>query len=288
MLKPFAERYDATQASILTILDLAGEQRERIHALRAQAQAQARAARERDLHWVIDYQRPSYLEFLGYEAQFTPSVLGNYQRLSYDRSRPWVRPIPFYGRCLADVKVTSPRAYILPRQWRAVADRLRWNGVVMTPLKADATFAGRTYHLTAAPLRAQAYEGHLFHDTVQLRSDVGPVTGQTGDYYIELDQPACRYLTEALEPESHDSFFRWGFFDSILEKKEHYSDYLFEDIAVKMLANEPDLRQKFDAWIAQNPHLRSSQQAVLDFIYTNGQAYAEPSWKTYPVKLIDG
>ena len=288
MLKPFAERYAATHASILTILDLAGEQRERIHALRAQAQAQARAAGERDLHWVIDYQRPSYLEFLGYEAQFTPSVLGNYQRLSYDRSRPWVRPIPFYGRCIADVKVTSPRAYVLPRQWREVADRLRWNGVVMTPLKADSTFLGRTYHITAAPLRAQAYEGHLFHDTVQLRSDIGPVTAQTGDYYIELDQPACRYLTEALEPESHDSFFRWGFFDSILEKKEHYSDYLFEDIAPKMLANEPELRQKFDAWITQNPHLRSNQQAVLDFIYTHGQAHAEPSWNTYPVKLIDG
>ena len=288
MLKSFAVRYDATQASILTILDLASEQKERIFVLRAQAQAQARAARERDIHWTIDYQRPTYLEFLGYEAQFTPSKLGNYQRLSYDRSRPWARPIPFYGRCVADVKVVSPKAYVLPRQWREVADRLRWNGVVMTPLKTDSTFTGRTYHITDAPLRPQAYEGHLFHDAVQLRSIAGPVTAQSGDYYIELDQPACRYLVEALEPEAHDSFFRWGFFDSILERKEHYSDYLFEDLAEQMLAKEPELRRKFDDWMIQNPHLRSSQSAVLDFIYTHGQAYAEPSWRSYPVKLIDG
>ena len=123
---------------------------------------------------------------------------------------------------------------------------------------------------------------------MQLKSVAGPVTAQTGDYYIELDQPACRYLVEALEPEAHDSFFRWGFFDSILERKEHYSDYLFEDLAEQMLAKEPELRRKFDAWMIQNPHLRSSQSAVLDFIYTHGQAYAEPSWRTYPVKLIDG
>jgi hypothetical protein len=288
MLKTFAVRYDSTRATILTILDLSSEQRERIISLRAQAQADARATQERDIHWEIDYQRPSYLEFLGYEAQFKPSLLGNYQRLSYDRSRPWARKIPFYGRCIADVKVRSPRAYLLPRQWRAVVERLRWNGVELKPLSIDTTFTGRTYHVTAAPLRSQAYEGHLFHDVIQLKSIDETFTAQAGDYYIELDQPACRYIAEALEPASHDSFFRWGFFDSILERKEHYSDYLFEDIALEMLAKEPALRKQFDTWLADNPQLRSNQQAVLDFIYAHGKAHAEPSWKTYPARLIDG
>ena len=249
MLKPYAVCYQVTMASILTILDLASEQRERILTLRAQARAEARAARDRAIHWAIDYQRPSHLEFLGYEAEFTPSVLGNYQRLSYNRSRPWVRPIPFYGRCLVDVRVVAPKAYLLPRQWRAVADRLRWNGVVLTALTADSTFTGRTYHITAAPLRPKAFEGRLLHDEVRIRSVAGPFTARAGDYRIDLDQPAARYLAEALEPESHDSYFRWGFFDSILEKKETYSDYLFEDIAVKMLNDEPDLRRQFDSWL---------------------------------------
>jgi hypothetical protein len=288
MLKPFAQRYLATMATLLTILDLAKEQSERILAVRAQAQQAARTARERAIHWAIDYQRPSHLEFLGYEAQFSPSTLGNYQRLSYDRSRPWVRPIPFYGRCLTDVRIVAPRAYLLPRQWRAVAERLRWNGVVLTPLETDTTFTGRTYRITAAPLRPQSYEGRPFHDVVQVRSVVGSIAARAGDYRIDIDQPASRFLTEALEPEAHDSYFRWGFFDSILEKKEFYSDYLFEDIAVKMLADEPDLRRQFDAWLAQNPQLRGNQKAVLDFIFEHGQAYAEPGWKTYPVGLIDG
>ena len=155
-------------------------------------------------------------------------------------------------------------------------------------LTADRTFTGRTYHITAAPLRPKAFEGRLLHDEVRIRSVAGTFTARAGDYRIDLDQPACRYLAEALEPESHDSYFRWGFFDSILEKKETYSDYLFEDIAVKMLNDEPELRRQFDAWFNKNPHLRSNQKAVLDFIFENGQAYAEPVWNTYPIRLIDG
>lgn len=287
MLKPFAERYQATLASIMTILGIAIEQRERILTLRVQARAQARAAKERDIHWVIDYQHPSSVEFLGYEARFAPSVLGNYHRLSYDRSRPWSRPIPFYGRCVTDVRVTAPRAYVLPRQWRSVAERLRWNGVVLSPLKGDCTFQGRTYHIESAPIRSQAFEGHLLHDSVRVRADEGAFKARAGDFRIDLDQPASRYITEVLEPEAPDSFFRWGFFDSILERKEQYSDYLFEDIAVTMLEDEPDLRQKFEVWKKLNPHLLCSQKAVLDFIFAHGKAHAEPSFNVYPVGLVD-
>jgi hypothetical protein len=60
-----------------------------------------------------------------------------------------------------------------------------------------------------------------------------------GDYLIDLNQPQARYVMETLEPQAHDSFFRWGFFNSVLEKKEAYSDYVFEDTAAEILRDEP-------------------------------------------------
>jgi hypothetical protein len=36
---------------------------------------------------------------------------------------------------------------------------------------------------------------------------------------------------ETLEPEAVDSFFNWNFFDTMLQQKEGYSDYIFEDLA---------------------------------------------------------
>ena len=50
---------------------------------------------------------------------------------------------------------------------------------------------------------------------------------------------AARYLVETLEPQATDSFFAWGFFDSILQQKEHYSDYVFEDVAADFLTKNP-------------------------------------------------
>jgi hypothetical protein len=90
-----------------------------------------------------------------------------------------------------------------------------------------------------------------------------------------------------LEPLGHDSFFRWGFFNSVLEKKEAYSDYVFEDEAEKLLAEEPELAAKFADWKQANPALLQDQGAVLDFIFANCARYREPEWRRYPVFMID-
>jgi hypothetical protein len=103
---------------------------------------------------------------------------------------------------------------------------------------------------------------------------------------VPLDQDKARYAVETLEPQAHDSFFRWGFFNSILEKKEHFSDYVFEDMALQLLKEEPALRARFEQWKAANPQLLSDQQQVLGFIFENCARYAEPQWRRYPVLSI--
>jgi hypothetical protein len=60
----------------------------------------------------------------------------------------------------------------------------------------------------------------MYHDDVQLEARTGSFTVQPGDYFIPLKQANARYAVETLEPQGHDSFFRWGFFNSVLEKKE--------------------------------------------------------------------
>ena len=103
---------------------------------------------------------------------------------------------------------------------------------------------------------------------------------------MPLDQDNARYAVETLEPQGHDSFFRWGFFNSVLEKKEFISDYVFEDLAADILAAEPDTKAKFDAWKAANPALVKDKDAVLHFIFHNCQRQREPEWRRYPVLSI--
>ena len=109
------------------------------------------------------------------------------------------------------------------------------------------------------------------------------VHARAGDVWVPLDQPKARYIVETLEPAAHDSFFRWGFFNSVLEKKEAFSAYVFEDTAREMLEAEPALKAGFEAWKQRNPDKLGDPQAVLGYIFAHGRRHAEPGWRRYPV-----
>jgi hypothetical protein len=287
MLKPFADRYHSMRALVETALDFTVANGERIVQLRRAARDSGRTRREWPIHWAMDEDNPSSFRFRGYEARYKPSVLGDYQRLWYDRSAPYEKEIPYYNRFPADIVVYAPRAYVVPQQWREVIERLQWNGVRMERVESERVQEVACYHVRSVTSRPNAYEGHMFHDNVQLERGCASITLRAGDHIVWLDQDNARYAVEMLEPLGHDSFFRWGFFNSVLEKKEAYSDYVFEDEAEKLLRDEPELAAKFAEWKAASPTLLKDQGAVLDFIFANCARYREPEWRRYPVFMID-
>lgn len=287
MLKPFADRYASMRTLVETALDFTVAHGERIVALRRAAKAHGRIRREWPIHWAMDEANPSSFRFKGYAAKYKASRLGDYQRLYYDRSAPFERDIAYYNRFPADITVPAPRAYVVPQQWREAIERLQWNGVKLERVDAERQQEVSVYRIASVSSRARAYEGHMFHDDVQLERGRETVTIRAGDYLVPLDQDNARYAVETLEPQAHDSFFRWGFFNSVLEKKEAYSDYVFEDEAERLLAAEPELAAKFDAWKAANPDLLKDQGAVLDFIFAHCARWREPEWNRYPVFMID-
>lgn len=286
MLKPFADRYASMRALVETVLELTVRNAADIQRLRQRARAAASAHREVAVSWKADRDQPSHFLFRGYQAVYRPSQIGSYTRLSYDRHQPWEKEIPYFNRFVADITVQQPQAYLLPQAWRHVIQRLQWNGVQMERLENSRTIQAEVYRIQSVQSRSGAYEGHLFHDQIQLTASSEAVLAEAGDYLIRLDQPQARYVIETLEPQAHDSFFRWGFFNSVLEKKEHYSDYVFEDTAAEILRDEPDTRAAFEQWKQDNPALLTRQDAVLDFIFAHCQRFREPEWLRYPVFRI--
>ncbi len=283
MLKPFADRYASMRALVETVLDFTIANAGKIQALRASEKSSASEKTEWPVLWKADHGKPSAFRFRGYKAVYSPSKIGNYTRLSYDRSQPWEKDIAYYDHFVEDVVIATPKAYLIPQGWREVIERLQWNGVDMQRLAEDREFNAQTYRIKHVSSRATAYEGHMFHDGMELTTQTETIHARAGDYLLPLNQANARYAVETLEPLAHDSFFRWGFFNSVLEKKEAYSDYVFEDSAYEMLQEEPELKTKFEQWKRENPELLSDQTAVLDFIFANGKRFNEPEWRRYPV-----
>jgi len=287
MLKPFRDRYESMRALVDVALAFTVQNAPRIQALRRAAKDAGRTQAEWPVRWKMDEANPSSFRFKGYEAKYKKSVLGDYTRLYYDRSSVWERDIAYYNRFPVDASVPAPQAYVVPQQWREAIERLEWNGVRMERIDADRMQQVAYYHIDSVTSRPTAYEGHMFHDDVVLERRHASVQLRAGDYLVPLDQDNARYAVETLEPLAHDSFFRWGFFNSVLEKKEAYSEYVFEDEAERLLAQEPALAAKFEQWKTENPGLLTNQEAVLDFIFANCARYREPEWRRYPVFMIE-
>lgn len=288
MLKPFAERVAAMRTLIEVVLDFSVANARAIRQLRDASRAHAAQRTHWPVRWRNDHERPARLRFQGYAAVYAPSRLGNYQRLTYDRGQPWEKDIIHFDRCVEECVVAAPRAYLVPQAWREVIERLEWNGVELQRLDADRRFdAARVYRVVEVGTRPAAFEGHMFHDSVLLSTHSEAVDARAGDVLVPLDQPRARYVVETLEPEAHDSFFRWGFFNSVLERKQgSVAAYVFEDTAMQMLADEPQLRQAFEEWKAAHPEKLSDPQAVLWFLFTHGRRHAEPEWRRYPVAAL--
>ncbi|WP_254244169.1 M14 family metallopeptidase [Hymenobacter sp. BRD128] len=285
MLKPFGPRVQATYDLLTTYLETVASQAPALLAARAEADRALAAQTQFPLAWALDEQPSGTLQFRGYEAGHKASGVSGQPRLYYDRARPYVRPVKFYNNAHATVVVQAPDAYLIPAEWTEILDNLRRNGIVLRELPQPLTGAAETYTIEDYKTTPRPYEGHYLHSQVKLATrPPATATLPAGAYLAVLAEqgPAKRYLVEALEPQATDSFFTWGFFDSILQQKEHYSDYVFEDLAADYLAQNPAVRQQLDAAKAADPALAASGPAQLEWVYQHSP-YVEAGYRRYPV-----
>ena len=76
--------------------------------------------------------------------------------------------------------------------------------------------------------------------------------------------------------------FNWNFFDAILQQKEYFSAYVFEDTAAKLLKDDAKLKAAFVKKKEEDKAFAESGEAQLDWIYRQS-VYYEKSHLQYPV-----
>ena len=283
MLKTFAPRVHATYDLLKTMLETVGQQSAAIAMARAAAAAAMAAQATFPLAWALDESQHETVQFRGYEGRTKPSEVSGQPRLYYDRAAPYTRSVNYFNTYKPTATAARPMAYIIPQAWGEVLDILRRNGVKLEQLANDVTVPVEVYYLEDYKTSPRAYEGHYLHSQVQVRPTAETVTFHRGDYVCYLNSTApVRYLVETLEPQATDSFFAWGFFDSVLQQKEHFSDYVFEDVAADLLRRDPSLKQRLEKLKQQNPAFSSNGAAQLEWVYLNSP-YHEAGYNRYPV-----
>lgn len=287
MLKPYKVRVEQTYELMLSMLDFTEERSVDIKTVRENAAEEVLSKDTYPISFELNpKKKPSSLQFKGYEGEMIDSKVTSGKRLFYDRTKPFLEPVDYYNEYRAKQEVTIPKAYVLKQGWHKVVDRLKTNQVEFIQFEKDTTMVVETYHIDDYKTRRSAYEGHYLHYNTKVKVDSVSVTFSKGDLYIPTHQKGVRYIIETLEPEATDSFFNWNFFDTILQQKEGYSAYVFEDVAEQFLKDNPDVKKEFEDKLATDEKFAKNPRAQLNYIYKKSQHYEKahmlvPIFKAY-------
>ncbi|MCP9750983.1 M14 family metallopeptidase [Ferruginibacter sp. HRS2-29] len=287
MLKPYKERVQSTYDLMVTFIQQASLHATELLDARTKARNELKAQTIFPLKWKADTSTFRQVIFKGYERDSSLSEATGLMKMFYSHSKPYTREIKYFDHFTGMDSINAPTTFIIPQGWHEVIERLKNNGVEMSYVQQPATYEVSSYHIDSYKSMAFPYEKH--HRNYNVKATVlpkKPVQFQPGDVIIRLDQPARRYLMEMLTPTGDDSFFAWNFFDAILQQKEGYSDYRWEDIAAQVLKNDSLLQQKLAEKKAADPAFAKDSEAILDFIYRNSPYY-EKAHLQYPVYWIE-
>lgn len=282
MLKDYHLRVDATYKLLEQYIHITQRDAKIIGENKRKADEAVAAQKIFPLEWKLNQAEYTDLRFKGYEAGKKASAVSGADRLFYDRSKPYTRNIKEWNRFEPAVTVEKPIAYIIPKAWDRVIELLKLNNVKLKQLKADTRITVESYYIADFKTTTRPYEGHYLHSGLKVEPVLQDLQYYAGDYVVYLNQPTNRYIVETLEPQATDSFFNWNFFDSILDRKEHFSAYVFEDTAAELLKKNPKLKAALETKKATDSTFAKNPAAQLDFVYKNSDYY-EKTHNRYPI-----
>ena len=289
MLKPYKDRVTGTYELMKSMIKITEKDGAKMQALRKAKDSLYRSGaltgQAYTLQFEIDSSKTSTLNFLGYEGEQKTSTVTGMPRLKYDRNKPFEKEVTYYNYMKPAGDVTIPAAYVIPQGWHHVMERLKENEIDFERFQKDSTLTAEVYHIADYKTRNQAYEGHYLHYNTEVETSTQEIEVRKGDYLVKTNQSGLRYIMEMLEPSGVDSFFNWNYFDTILQQKEHFSPYVWEDRAQELLDADPEMKEAFENLKENDTRFAQNWYMQLEWIYEHSNNY-EKAYLRYPIFRI--
>jgi hypothetical protein len=285
MLKPFPKRVESTYQFLFSLVEYTGTNYQKIGELRKEANRSVTEQKQFPIAWNLDTLKWDTFNFKGYEAKYKPSSISGQPRLYYDESSPYTKSIKNYDFYTPVITIEKPVKYIIPQGWKEVIERFEINKVKMKRLASDTMLTVESYYIEDYKTIKNPYEGHYLHYDVKVKKENQQIQYYKGDYIVETNQACNRFIVETLEPQATDSYFCWNFFDAILQQKEGFSDYVFEEKAEEILKQNSEIKKEFDLRKQQDTAFSKNSLEQLKFIHQRSK-FKEKLQMRYPVGTI--
>ncbi len=286
IFKSFQDRVESCRDFMHCLLQYTSDHSAEIADYIDQADQYLKKQNEFVLQWKIDSSKYDMISFNGFEASYPPSKLTGQPLLHYNREKPYTKKIKYYDYYNPVYTVKAPEYYIVPQAWKEAVKRLAWNKADMKRLSADVSVEAEMYYIDEYKTSDEPYNGHYLHNNVTVKPTVINVNFSKGDYVVSVKGRESDYIIQALEPEAPDSYFAWNMFDEILQSREYFSPFIFEDRAMQILDTTPGLKEKLKEQIELDSTLQKDTYRQMQFIYRNSP-YFEKTYMRYPVARIN-
>ncbi|MBI9069404.1 MAG: hypothetical protein JEZ09_19050 [Salinivirgaceae bacterium] len=285
IFKPFEDRVNSCIDFMHCLLEYTHDNADKIKEIREAATNELKEQNDFVLKWKIDSSKYEMINFQGYEATYPPSKLTGEPLLYYDRNKLFTKDVKYFNHFNSTLTKKAPEYFIIPQAWKEVISRLKRNDVKMDKLKEDISLEVDMYYIDNYKTFETPYNGHYRHYDISTSTKTMKVNFYKGDYVVPVKGKEKYYIMYALEPEADESFFAWNLFDEILQSREYFSPFVFEEKAVAMLDTIPGLKDKLMEAIAKDASMAKSAYKQMLFIYQNSP-YFEVTFKRYPVGRI--
>ncbi len=283
MLKPFPERVQASLAFMEHLFKWTYDNKKKIEATREKAFEYF----EKQAYFKFNYklsEKPDSILFLGYEHDFPIDQTTGLKRLRYDRTKPYSRNIPHFAHYFPMDSIKIPEYYVVGAQEKGVIERLKVNKINFSVISKETTSYLSTLVVKDYKSLSKPYEGHFKHSAIEIKSSPQNIKLKPGDILIPSKQKGGNFVHSVLQPLAEDSYLSWNFFDSYLQQKEYFSNYVFIEQIAAILKGNPDLKKEYEDKKATDEKFRSSEWDQLYFIYSRSP-YFEQTFMRLPIYL---
>ncbi|WP_075348676.1 M14 family metallopeptidase [Algoriphagus marinus] len=221
------------------------------------------------------------MQFLGIASSKVKSEITGAEYVKWE-GKPITQVVPSLLMDVPELSVPVPKAYWIPAEWGNVIEKMRQHGIELETLTESKELKLEFSTVENYKMGTQPYEGLMRVQSFDLDRKYKTLSLNPGSVRVKTDQPLGELAVILLEPESVDSFFQWGYFNTIFTQTEYMETYIMEPLIAKMLAEDSELKKRFDEKKATEPDFAKSPRAIYQWFYAQ-TPYFDQNWKVIPV-----
>ena len=179
----------------------------------------------------------------------------------------------------------EPLGFIIPLQWKEIADELKLHGVQMEVIPKDLNQEFETWRFTDVKYVSSGEAGQLMDYALNPVKE--KIEVPAGSWWVPLHQQRARLIMALLHPAAPDALIRLGFAASIFQSMGRIgaNPYLSVPIATKVADEHPELLQEFEAKVTSDPAFAADPQARINW-WASRSNYQPSAVNRYPVLQV--